>query len=172
MKRAPWMLTVAALLLMAAAQAGAQKGTTQQGQQQQQRQAQQQQQQQQVHQQMQQQMHMTDAQQREHAMRMERIQATTKEAEQLRERVRQTNQLMKKQHLDGGYPEMAQMMERTGEQLHLMLVKLDGICQDPAVQRDQDRLREMDQLHDRLHTMVKEMERARSTLAKAVGSGA
>lgn len=106
------------------------------------------------------------------AMRMEHMQATMKDCDQLMERVRETNRWMEKQNADAGYREMGRYMEEAGKQLHLMLVKMDQMSKDKVMQKDQDRLRDMDRLNDRLHTMVKEMDQAHKMLRQMAGGPA
>ena len=55
-------------------------------------------------------------------------------------------------------------LEGAGERLQLMLREMEQLCQDPEMERDQERLRQMDQLQERLRLMIQEMDEARETL--------
>lgn len=101
--------------------------------------------------------------------RMERMQSSLRHMEGIQTRVREMNQRMERQGTEDGIRELGRHMEQTGEQVQLMLRRMDQLCQDPAMQRDQDRLRHMDRLHDRLRTMAREIEQAHFALARVAG---
>jgi len=84
-------------------------------------------------------------------------------------RMRELNQWMEQKGSQEAFRDMGQHMAQAGERMQLMLRKMDQICQDPAMQRDRDRLRDMDRLHDRLRTMVREMDEAHRMLRQVAG---
>lgn len=102
--------------------------------------------------------------------RMERMRNSVQQCDQLQNRARELNQWMEKQGTEQGLREMGRHMEETGDRLQLMLRKTEQLCQDPAIQRDRDRMRDMDRFHDRLRTMLREMDEAHEMLRKLAGA--
>jgi Mg2+ and Co2+ transporter CorA len=51
-----------------------------------------------------------------------------------------------------------------------MVRQMDQLHKDPALQRDQDRRRDMDRLHDHLRTMIQDLDKAQQTL-RSLASG-
>jgi hypothetical protein len=60
-------------------------------------------------------------------------------------------------------------MEQAGERLQQMLRQMDRIHQTPDLLKDQDRVRDLDQLRDRLRDMQRDMDQAHDALRKMVG---
>jgi FtsZ-binding cell division protein ZapB len=59
---------------------------------------------------------------------------------------------------------MGQELEGAGERLRTMLREMERVCEDPQMQREQERLREMDRLQERLRALVGEMDQAGESL--------
>lgn len=83
--------------------------------------------------------------------------------------LRETNRWMAQNQVENQYRTLGRQMERTAEQLRNMERSMTQIRPEVAAQRDQDRLREMDQLRDRLHQMQLDLEGAHAALRKMVG---
>jgi hypothetical protein len=78
--------------------------------------------------------------------------------------VRQNNRWMEQNRVQNGFQRMGQELEGAGERLQLMLREMERLCEDPEMERDRDRLRQMDQLQERLQLMIGEMDQTRETL--------
>ena len=59
---------------------------------------------------------------------------------------------------------LGQELEGAGERLQLMLREMERLCDDPGMERDRDRLRQMDRLQKHLQLMIREMDETRETL--------
>jgi hypothetical protein len=45
-----------------------------------------------------------------------------------------------------------------------MVREMDRVCQEPDIQRDRDRLRDMDRLQERVQLLIRDMDQTRETL--------
>lgn len=63
--------------------------------------------------------------------------------------------------------EAIRSMLQLQESLRAMAESSDNMRNDPALNGDRERLREMDRLHDRLHVMLRELEEASEALPRA-----
>lgn len=155
---------VAVTALLIAAVALAQPMHQQQGQQNQQQQMQQQ------HEQMQ----MQGQQQMQHMQqeqtRTMRMMATQEEMNGVMQHMRQLHDWMGHNESPHAYREMAMAMIQAGERLQFMLKKMDQVCQDPQMQKDQERMRQMDQLQERLRNMTQEMKQSHDVLEQMAGA--
>lgn len=66
-----------------------------------------------------------------------------------------------------GAREAVRNMTKLQERLRTMAESCDNVRNDPTVNGDRERLREMDRLHDRLHVMLREQEEAAESLPQA-----
>jgi crotonobetainyl-CoA:carnitine CoA-transferase CaiB-like acyl-CoA transferase len=57
-------------------------------------------------------------------------------------------------------------MEQAGDRLRQMLREMDRLHQDPQFLQQQDRVRDMDQLQERVQNMVREMDHAQQALRR------
>jgi hypothetical protein len=96
--------------------------------------------------------------------RMQRMQHMTQQMERVMTTVRETNRWMEQNRVQDGFLKMGRELEGAGERLRQMLREMDRVCQEPGMQRQQDRLREMDRLQERLQLLVREMDQTRETL--------
>ena len=97
-------------------------------------------------------------------MRMQRMQETMQHMDRVMAAVRQNNRWMEQNRVQNGFQRMGQELEGAGERLQLMLREMERLCNDPEMERDRDRLRQMDQLQERLQLMIREMDQTRETL--------
>lgn len=88
----------------------------------------------------------------------------TQQMERVMTTVRETNRWMEQNRVQDGFLKMGRELEGAGERLRQMLREMDRVCQEPGMQRQQDRLREMDRLQERLQLLVREMDQTRETL--------
>lgn len=107
--------------------------------------------------------------QREQMTRMQRMQENTTRMDRLMTQIREMNQWMTQQHACDVCLQMGKDMEQTGRQLQTMLQRMEQLHQDPHIQSDQTRLRDMDRLQDRLRDMIRQMDQARDALRKIAG---
>jgi hypothetical protein len=103
------------------------------------------------------------------AMRLQRMQETATQMERLMSQIRETNQWMTQQHACDACLQMGQNMEQAAERLHVMLQQMDRLNNDPHIQGDRARLREVDTLHERLRDMIQQMDQARDALRHIAG---
>jgi hypothetical protein len=92
------------------------------------------------------------------------MQHMTQQMERVMTTVRETNRWMEQNRVQDGFLKMGRELEGAGERLRQMLREMDRVCQEPGMQRQQDRLREMDRLQERLQLLVREMDQTRETL--------
>ena len=78
--------------------------------------------------------------------------------------VRQNNRWMEQHRLQEGFRRMGRELEGAGERLQVMLREMERLCEDPQLQRDRERLREMDRLQERLRMLIRDMDQTRETL--------
>jgi len=88
----------------------------------------------------------------------------TQQMERVMATVRETNRWMEQNRVQDGFLKMGRELEGAGERLRQMLREMDRVCQEPGMQRQQGRLREMDRLQERLQLLVREMDQTRETL--------
>lgn len=101
-------------------------------------------------------------------MRMQHMQQAMAQMDHLMQSMHQLNQQMMQQHAQQHFQEMGQQMEEAGQRLHGMLKHLDEMQRDPQMHGDRNRMRQMDQLQDRLRRMVDEMDQAHGAFEKLV----
>lgn len=104
----------------------------------------------------------------DHAMRLERMQEMQRHMEQLMTRLKETNQWMVQQRTHEHFRNMGQQMEQAGDRLREMLRTMDRLHQDGGGDRDRDRIRDMDQLRDRLRDMQRDLDQAHDALRKMI----
>jgi len=92
------------------------------------------------------------------------MQETMQHMERVMAGVRQNNQWMEQNRIQEGFRRMGQELEGAGERLQLMVRAMERLCEDPQVQRDRERLREMDRLQERVQLLIREMDQTRETL--------
>jgi len=159
---------VATIALLLAAVALAQPMHQQQAQQNQQQQQDQQKQMQQNMQQHMQQQQMQHMQQE--PTRTQRMMATREEMDGVMQHMRQLGDWMEHNNAPHAYREMAMAMVQAGERLQYMLKKMDQVCQDPQMQKDQERMQSMDLLQERLRIMSREMKQSHDLLEQMAGA--
>jgi len=106
--------------------------------------------------------------QREQVQRQEQLRLMTRDCERSLEQVRHMNRWMEQQGTHESMREMGRALEHSMEQVREMTRAMDRLCQDPALRRDRDRLREMDRLRDQLRQVLRDQERARLALRRVV----
>jgi len=163
---------VATIALLLAAVALAQPMHQQQAQQnQQQQQHQQQEQQKQMQQHMEQQKQMQQMQHmQQEPTRTMRMMATKEEMDGVMQHMRQLGDWMEHNNAPHAYREMAMAMVQAGDRLQFMLKKMDQVCQDPQMQKDEQRMQSMDQLQERLRIMTREMKQSHDLLEQMAGA--
>ena len=130
-----------------------------------QQQAQQNQQKQQQDQQHMQMQHMQQEQ-----TRTMRMQATMQEMDGVMAHMRELSHWMQQNGTSYSLREMGQAMFQAGDRMQFMLKKMDQLCQDPEMQKDQERMRDMDQLQEKMRAMTREMKEAHDTFKQMVGA--
>jgi hypothetical protein len=78
--------------------------------------------------------------------------------------VRENNRAMEQSRVQEGFLKMGRELEGAGDRLRLMVREMDRVCQEPSMQRDRDRLREMDRLQERLQLLIRDVDQTRETL--------
>ena len=99
---------------------------------------------------------------------MERQQEMLREMDRLMARIQETNQWMNQHRTQEHYQELGRHMAQTGERIRDMLHRTEQLY-TPELDRDRDRIRDVDQLRDRLHDMERDLDRAHDALQKAIG---
>lgn len=95
------------------------------------------------------------------------MQQTMQNMERVMTTVRETNRWMEQNRAQAGLVTMGRELEGAGDRLRLMLREMDRVCRDPEMELRQDRLRQMDRLHDRVQILIRELDQTRETLRDA-----
>lgn len=101
-------------------------------------------------------------------MRMQHMQQAMAQMDHVMQSMHQLNQQMMQQHAQQHFQEMGQQMEEAGQRLQGMLKHLDEMQRDPQMRGDHNRMRQMDQLQDRLRRMADDMHQAHDAFQKLV----
>lgn len=99
----------------------------------------------------------------------QRMQESTQRMDRLMTQIRDMNQWMAQRQACQPCRTMGQDMEQAGGRLQSMLKQMDQLHKDPQFTGDQDRLRDMDRLHDRLRDMIHQLDDARESLRLLAG---
>jgi hypothetical protein len=105
--------------------------------------------------------------QHDQGMRMEHMQQTMAQMDRLMQGMRLVNQQMMQQLAQQHFQGMGQQMEEAGERLQGMLKHLHEMQRDPQMHAP-DRMRQMDQLQDRLRKVVDGMQQAHEAFQRLV----
>jgi hypothetical protein len=113
-------------------------------------------------------------QQQQQMQRMQQVQETMTHMERVMTQVHELNQWLQ-QHQTEHQSQQQQLRElgrgmgQAGAQLQQMLREMEQLNKDPTLQRDQDRLRATDRLHEQLRAMVRDLDEAQQAL-RAIAS--
>jgi hypothetical protein len=99
---------------------------------------------------------------------MERQRDMMRDMDRLMDRIQETNRWMAEQRTRDHFQELGRHMADAGDRIRQMLHQLDQARGTPDLQRDRDRIRDMDHLQDRLHDMERDLDRAHDALRKSI----
>lgn len=105
---------------------------------------------------------------RQHAERRAQIQLIRRDCDDMLEKIRETNSWMEKTRVSDRYQELGRHLASSVSQVRDVADALAALCDDPALQQDKERLRDLDRLKENVRLLLRIHDRSHLALRKLV----
>ena len=105
---------------------------------------------------------------RQHVERRAQIQLIRRDCDDMLEKIRETNGWMEKSRVPERYLELGRHLSSSVMQVRDVADVLAALCDDPSLQQDKERLRDLDRLKENVRLLLRVHDRSHLALRKLV----